>query len=168
MGDEKLKVSRFISCLFLWLILLVSCTTLPAPFQTEDQTFRTPIPESTLLAYQAGTPTANKLQAVIAARVLLSSTRLDNIQTPEVINVQRMTLAQATKKAAKPGVENFEDIPPETPVWFVVFKGNWQLHPPSPGITVTPPPPYKGCQYVWIAEANNGYAATGEINCTIE
>ena len=165
---KKLKVSRVLSCLVLWLILLVSCTTLQAPFQTEDQTFRTPIPESTLKAYHAGTPIANKLQAVIAARVLLSTSRLENIQPPEVIYVQRMTLAEATKKAAKPGVENFEDIPPETPVWFVVFKGNWQLHPPSPGITVTPPPPYQGCQYVWIAEANNGYAATGDINCTIE
>jgi hypothetical protein len=165
---KRLKVYGILSCLFLCSILLISCAEIQAPFQMEEQTFRTPIPESTLKAYHAGTPIANKLQAVIAARVLLSTSRLENIQPPEVIYVQRMTLAEATKKAAKPGVENFEDIPPETPVWFVVFKGNWQLHPPSPGITVTPPPPYQGCQYVWISEANNGYAATGDINCTIE
>ena len=165
---KKLKVYEILSCIFLCLLLLVSCAEIQAPFQTEDQTFRTPIPESTLKAYHAGTPIANKLQAVIAARVLLSTSRLENIQPPEVIYVQRMTLAEATKKAAKPGVENFEDIPSETPVWFVVFKGNWQLHPPSPGITATPPPPYQGCQYVWIAEANNGYAATGNIECNIK
>ena len=165
---KKLRVYGILICLFLSLILLVSCVEIQAPFKMEDQTFLTPIPESTLMAYQAGTPIANKLQAVIAARVLLSTSRLENIQPPEVIYVQRMTLAEATKKAAKPGVENFEDISPEIPVWFVIFKGNWQLHPPSPGITVTPLPPYKGCQYVWIAEANNGYAATGDIDCTIE
>ena len=165
---KKLKVYGIPSCLFLCLTLLVSCAEIQAPFQMEEQTFRTPIPESTLMAYQAGTPIANKLQAVIAARVLLSTSRLENIQPPEVIDVQLMTLAEAKKKAEKPGVENFEDIPSETPVWFVVFKGNWQLHPPSPGITATPPPPYQGCQYVWIAEANNGYAATGNIECNIK
>ena len=79
-----------------------------------------------------------------------------------------MTLAEAIKRAARPGVEIFEDIPPGTPVWFVLFKGNWQLHPPSPGVTATLPPPYQGCQYLWIAEANNGYAATGDIDCNVK
>jgi hypothetical protein len=131
----------------------------------EDQSFRTPIPESTLMAYKEGTPIANKLQAVIAARVLLSTTRLESIQPPEVIDVQRITLAEAIKKAIKPGELTYEGISLDTPVWFVIFKGNWQVHPPSPGVTATPPPPYQGCQYVWIAEANNGYAATGNIDC---
>jgi hypothetical protein len=165
---KKLKVYEILSCIFLCLILLVSCAEIQAPFKTEEQTFLTPIPESTLMAYQAGTPIANKLQAVTAARVLLSTSRMENIQPSEVIDVQRITLAEAKKKAEIPGVESFKDIPPETPVWFVVFKGTWQLHPPSPGITVTPPPPYQGCQYVWIAEANNGYAATGNIDCNIK
>ena len=161
---KKLKVYEILSCVLLCLILLVSCAEIQTPFQTEEQPFRTPIPESTLMAYQSGTPIANELQAVIAARALLLTSRMEYIQPPEVIDVQRITLAEAKKKTA----QSYDDIPPETPVWFVVFKGNWQLHPPSPGITVTPPPPYQGCQYVWIAEANNGYAATGNIDCTVK
>mgnify|MGYP005825777923 CR=1 FL=1 len=165
---EKINIYRTQICIILLLILLVSCTKLQAPFQVEDQTYRTPIPESTLKAYHSGTPIASKLQAVIAARDLLSSMRMDNIQTPEVIDVQRITLAEAKKKANKPGEQTYEGISPDTPVWFVIFKGKWQVHPPSPGITATPPPPYQGCQYVWIAEANNGYAATGDIACPIK
>jgi hypothetical protein len=149
-------------------ILFSVGSQISGPIQIEDQTFRTPISESTLMAYQAGTPIANELQAVIAARALLSMSRMKSIQSPEVVDVQRITLAEAKKKTAQPGAGDFQGISPETPVWFVVFKGTWQLHPPSPGITVTLPPPYQGCQYVWIAEANNGYAATGNIDCTTE
>ncbi len=161
----KIKVYLLHNCLVLLLILLVSCTQLQAPSQMEDQSFRTPIPESTLMAFKEGTPIANKLQAVIAARALLTYTGMENIQPPEVIDVQRITLAEAIKKASKPGEQHYEDISPETPVWFVIFKGNWQVQPASPGVTVTPPPLYQGCQYVWITEANNGYSATGDIDC---
>ena len=154
-------------CIWICLILLTSCTGIPIQLLREDQSYRTPIPESTLSAFKEGTPITNKLQAVIAARVLLSTSRMEDIQPPEVIYIQRMTLAEAIKKAEKPGVQTFEDIPPQTPVWLVIFQGNWQLHPPLPGITATPLPPFHGCQYVWITENNNGYAATGDIDCTV-
>ena len=162
---KELKNCGIAGCICICLILLASCTEIPFRLLRENQSYRTPIPESTLKAYREGTPITNKLQAVIAARILLSTSRMENIQTPQVIYVQRMTLAEAIKKAEKPGVETFEDIPLQTPVWFIIFQGDWQLHPPLPGITATPLPPFHGCQYVWITENNNGYAATGDIDC---
>jgi hypothetical protein len=162
---EKLKAYHSLICFSLCLILLVSCAGIQAPFQMEQPTYLTPIPESTLMAYREGTPIGNKLQAVIAASALLSNSPMENIQPPEVIYVQRITLAEAIKKTTKPGEQTFEDIPPQTPVWLVVFKGTWQVYPDSPGNTGTLPPPYHGCQSVWITEANNGYSATCAIDC---
>lgn len=155
------------ACIWICLILLTSCTGIPFRLLREDQSYLTPIPESTLKAYQQETPITTKLQAVIAARVLLSTSRMEDIQPPQVIYVQRMTLAEAIKKTEKPGVQTFENIPAQTPVWLVIFQGDWQLHPPLPGVTATPLPPFHGCQYVWIAESNNGYAATGDIGCAV-
>ena len=164
---KKLVNYRTLGFIWICLILLASCTGIPAGWLGEDQSYLTPIPESTLKAYKGGTPITNKLQAVVAARVLLSTSRMEEIQPSEVIYVQRMTLAEALKKAERPGVETFEDISLQTPVWFVIFQGDWQLHPPLPGITATPLPPFHGCQYVWVAENNNGYAATGGIDCAV-
>ena len=176
-GDEVLSRYDFVNAQTGWAIVLLNGDSLL--YQTtdggvtwkalkmEDQSYRTPIPESTLMAFRSGTPIANKVQAVIAARVLVSQTRMESLQPSEVIFVERMTLAEAKKKAAKPGTESYEDIPADTPVWFVVFKGAWQVHPPSPGQTVTPPPPFYGCQYVWTTENGNGYAATGYIDCGV-
>jgi len=164
---NKLKNYGVPGSILICLILLAACTGIPIRWLGDDQSYLTPIPESTLQAYRGGTPITTKLQAVIAARVLLSTSRMEDIQPPQVIYVQRMTLAGALKKAEKPGVETFEDIPMQTPVWFVIFQGDWQLHPPLPGITATPLPPFHGCQYVWISENNNGYAATGGIDCAV-
>jgi hypothetical protein len=163
-----MKPFGLLCCMFICLITLIGCTNVPVGERMEDQSYRTPIPESTLMAFRAGTRIANKAQAVIAARVYVSTSRMESLQPPEVIFVERMTLAEAKKKAAKPGVESFDGIPANTPVWFVVFKGDWRLHPPSPGQTVTPLPPFHGCQYVWITENNNGYSATGDIDCRVQ
>ena len=158
------KIDKFLRCLSLCAILLAGCAEIPAPFQMQPQTYLTPIPESTLMAYREDTPISNKLQAVIAASALLSNSPMENIQPPEVIYVQRITLEEAIQKTTKPGEQIYEDIPPKTPVWLVIFKGTWQVYPPVPGNTVLPPP-YHGCQAVWIAEANNGYSATCGIDC---
>ena len=150
----------------LMLLFLTACSQeTPLRMPTEDDRFRTPISESTLRAYRSGTPIANKVQAVIAARSLASTLQMENLEVPEVISVERLTLAEAKKKVEQPGVGSSEDIPQDSPVWLVVFEGAWQVHPHIPQETLTPPPPFHGCQYVWIAERNNGYAETGPIDC---
>ena len=164
---KKLVNFRIPGYIWICLNLLASCTGIPVRLLGEDQRYRTPIPENTLQAYKEGTPITNKLQAVVAARVLLSTSRMKDIQPPQVIYVHHMTLTEALKKTEKPGVETFEDIPLQTPVWLVIFQGDWQLHPPLPGITATPLSSFHGCQYVWITENNNGYAATGTIDCSV-
>jgi len=151
--------------LLLCLIFLIGCGSFRSVERGEDQSYLTPIPENTLLAYRAGTPIANKLQAVIAARALLSTSRMEDLQTPVVLSVERMSMAEAVKQTTRPGVENFADLPDSTPVWLVIFEGEWRLNPPAPAQTVTPLPTFHGCQYVWIAEDASGYSATGNIDC---
>jgi len=90
---------------------------------TEDAYYLTPIPEGTIESFQEGTPVVTKLQAVIAARAYLRSTRLYFQETPRVIFVQ-------------------EDPPG---AWQVVFEGDYQVIGPDPEHTVTPPAPKHGC-----------------------
>jgi hypothetical protein len=78
-----------------------------------------------------------------------------------------MTLAEAQKKTTPPGVESFNDIPANTPVWLIIFEGEWQLHPPFPEQTATLPAPFHGCQFVWFTVNGNGYSATGNIDCGV-
>jgi hypothetical protein len=115
-------------------------------------------------AFRSGTPVGDQDQAVLAARAFLSSTKLENLIPPEVVVVQQRSVAGAQKEIAKNG-GGIGNIPPETPVWFVIFKGKWLVHHPFPGVTEPPPTLYEGCQYVWISELNNGFGATGDIPC---
>jgi hypothetical protein len=127
----------------LGLVILISCSNLTnQPTATDDSRYLTPIPEETLAAFRAGTPIESKLQAVIAARVYLSSTRLRYSASPAVISV-------------------LED-PPN--VWKVVFEGEWQVIPPETR-PVTPSPPVHGCVYVTIYTNDNERTEIGTIGC---
>lgn len=159
----KLRLA-VIGSLWLGCLLLAGCTTQGV----EERAYLTPVPEETLRAYHDGTPIANEMQAVIAARAFLSTSRMENIGTPAVISAEQITLAEAQERVEKPGVDTHIDLPPDTPVWFVLFKGTWRLNPPAPGETVAPPPEFEGCQYVWIPAGNDGYSATGNIECPDE
>ena len=149
-------------CGFICLVTLISCAN-----AAEDKRYLTPIPESTLMAFREGTPVTDKLQAVIAASAEIPSSRMESLQPPAVIFVEQMTLAEAQKKTTPPGVESFNDIPANTPVWLVIFEGEWQLHSPIPGQTATLPSSFHGCQFVWMTANGNGYSATGNIDCTV-
>ncbi len=85
------------SCIFIGLIVLTTCTSVHRVVKIEDLSFLTPIPENTLTAYRPGTPITNKLQAAIAARAFLSSGAIRSLQTPEVVSVGRMILAEEKK-----------------------------------------------------------------------
>jgi len=123
--------------------LLTGCSNLAnQPTAADDSLYLTPIPEETLAAFRAGTPIESKLQAVIAARVYLGTTRLHYQAPPAVISV----------------VEH----PPN--VWKVVFEGEWQVIPPDPR-PVTPSPPVHGCVYVTIYTNDNERTEIGTIGC---
>jgi hypothetical protein len=152
-------------CILVGLIIITYFARISILRPMEDQRYRTPIPESTIRAYSFGAPISDRLQAVIAARAFLNGTRLESLQPPEVILAERMALAEAKKKTTKPGDQSYEGLPLDTSVWFVIFKGVWRVHPPDPEHTITPLPPMRGCQYVWMPENEGGYGATSGIDC---
>ena len=125
--------------------LLTSCSNLMNPTTTAEEALHlTPIPDETLAAYQEGTPITSKLQAVIAARTFLETTRLSFTTEPSVISV--------VEEPAK--------------VWKIVFEGDWLVTPPDPNHTLTPPPPEHGCVYVTIDETDQVRTEMGTGTCT--
>jgi hypothetical protein len=128
-----------------FVILSKSCSNLANQDQmtaTDDALYLTPIPKETLEAFREGTPIESKLQAVIAARVYLGSTRLHFTGSPKVISV----------------------VEEEPNVWRVVFEGEWQVIPPDPR-PVTLSPPVHGCVDVTIYTNDNGRTEIGTIGC---
>ena len=168
MGRWRPAVAR--TCLGLAAVsLLVLATACSRPARAtpgaEDTTYLTPIPEATLVAFQAGAPIETRLQAAIAARASLGSTRLSFAAEPKVVSVEELNLAEAHQRVTQPGVTTYEDRPAEARVWLVFFESDWQVIPPDPGHTVTPPPPAHGCVYVLLQASDAGRTEVGTIAC---
>ncbi len=140
-------------------------SSVEAGHAAEDRTYLTPIPEATLRAFRSDSPIESKLQAVIAARVNLESTRLRFSEPPQVVSVEAMSLKLAHQRAAQPGVSTYEERPGDTQVWLVILEGEWQVFPPDPFHTVTPPPPVHGCTYVIIDQQDSARTEIGGIGC---
>ena len=65
--------------------LLMGCSTFAGQSTaTEDTAYLTPFPRETLQAYQFDMPIRNKMEAVIAARLSLDTTRLEYKEEPKV------------------------------------------------------------------------------------
>ena len=92
-------------------------------------------------------PVDSKLQAAIAAQVIIRTSRLDYETAPKVISVEEMTLAEAQKivRQLKPGNTYHDDIAGDTKVWLVMLKGEYRIIPPDPEHTYTPEPLAEGC-----------------------
>lgn len=144
---RKIELALFLVLIsFSIITLLTSCSNLNNPTTAaEESLYLTPIPEETLAAYQEGDPIESKLQAVIAARAYLETTRLRSTAEPKVISV-------------------VEENPN---VWKIVFEGEWLINPPDPNQTFTPPPPEHGCVYVTIVGADQVRIEIGTIACSL-
>ena len=130
---------------FIIIFLLTSCSNLKNPTTAaEGAQYLTPIPDETLAAFQEDTPIESKLQAVIAARAYLETTRLRSSTEPKVISVA-------------------EEHPN---IWKIVFEGEWLINPPDPNHTFTPPPPEHGCVYVTIDATDQVRTEIGSIACS--
>ena len=146
-----------ISLLLIWTILVATITLLSCSVSTtEDDTYLTPIPESTWTAYRRSMSINSKLEAVIAARAELSTTRLRFTQgEPKPVLAEKITLSEARQRIPKDPSEiySYEDGPGNTSVWLVVFEGQWQILPPvSNDLT----PLASGCIYVIIDIEHGG------------
>lgn len=123
-------------------IVFASCSKIKTP--TEDATYLTPIPDETLAEFKEGTPITSKLQAVIAARAYLETTRLHSTTEPKVITV----------------------VEEQSRVWKIIFEGDWLVIPPDPDHTFTPPPPEHGCVYMIIDASDLVVSKLGTIECS--
>ncbi len=127
-----------------------------------DNAYLTPISDATIAAYRPGPSVRTKLDAVLVGRLQISSTRLDQVSTPRAIFVQEMTFAEANRKVTEPLPQS---NPMDSKVWLVIFQGTWQLMPPDPTHTVTPPPPYYGCVYALFYAEHAEPIADGGTSC---
>jgi hypothetical protein len=131
----------------------------------EDNTYLTPIPQTTLNAFKWEGPIENKLKAVIAARKTLGETRLQFTVDPKVLSVEELNLAEARKRLTRPGDYIYEDRPGNTKVWLVIFSGEYLIVPPDPLHTFTPGPPGPGCAYAMIDAQESWRSSAGTIDC---
>jgi len=140
----KLSQMAFLRLGLSVIILLTGCSNLANRVtDTEVAQYLTPISEETLEAFQEGIPIENEQQAVIAARVYLDSTRIRFTTHPEVVSVVEEPLN----------------------AWKVVFEGDYQINPPDPMHTLTPPAPVHGCVFVAIDTNANVRTEVGTIGC---
>jgi len=145
MKQAKKIISPLVVISLSLVIVLASCSNIKhTTTPTEDATYLTPIPDETLVAYQEGIPITNKLQAVIAARAYLETTRLHSTTEPKVISV----------------------VEEQSKVWKIVFEGEWLVNPPDPNHTFTPPPPELGCVFVTINATDLVVSTIGTIRCS--
>ncbi len=146
----------FLLIVFLAAIFLVDCSTSTI---VEDDTYLTPIPESTLMAYYSKRPINSKLDAVLEAHSIMNGTRLIFTQgAPKVSSAEKMTLveAQAIKNLSD---ERSGDIP----VWFVIFEGSWQIISPDGDML----PLESGCIYIVFDANEYGRSHLGAGSCIV-
>jgi hypothetical protein len=131
----------------------------------EDPTYLTPIPESTLAAFDWEVPIENKLQAAIAGLANLGTSRLHYVETPRVVLVDKLKPEEAHQRTAQHGVLNTDSIPEDRRVWLVVFEGDYQIIPPDPVDTFTPRPPIHGCSFVIMDPNDSSWSEIGTMDC---
>ena len=151
--------------IFSLLIFLSGCSGLQSTVTpTEDTLYLTPMPQSTLDAAIITALITTKLQAVIAARRELGTTRLEFSAPPSVLSIEKMNLADAYRAAGftQPSAS---DLSGETSAWLIIFEGDFRIVPPDPMHTFTPGAPGHGCAAVIIV-ANGGVSGgAGTLTC---
>lgn len=130
----------------------------------EDDTYLTPIPESTWTGYREKRSISNKFDAVLEATQYIYYSRMTFTQgPPRVVFTEEMTLAEAKKLMPKDSSEvySYEDRPDDTKVWLIIFEGSWQIHPPDGDLS----PLESGCIYTIIDANQMGRKQARTANC---
>jgi len=133
-----------ISALFILIVFIVlaSCSS---P-ETKDDSYLTPIPESTLSAFQENRsyPIKNKFDAVLVARYFIAQ------QSDSFVLSQDDLRVRSVEKTNLIDVYKFlgykTDTVEDTQVWFVAFDGSWQTISLAGDIS----PTKTGCMYVYL------------------
>jgi hypothetical protein len=94
---------------------------------SEGKSYLTPVPQATLDAFRPGQPVQTKLQAVTAAQQGIFTFHKDWDRRPAAIFADRMDYEAALQFFEPPESSYYYDPAPlNTPVWLVVFEGEWR------------------------------------------
>ncbi len=141
-------------------VLLMGAVVFSAGCSSENEiAYLTPLPEATITAYQLAYPIRTNLDAAIAARRNIDTTRISPVGSPKAISVEHMTLAEA---AARIPQLYTRDHPADAKVWLVIFQGKWELLPPE---AAAPLPAYDGCVGSLFFGDEPGFMVTGDMAC---
>jgi hypothetical protein len=152
---------RFLSTLLLssLLILAAGCS---APQDTSDLT---PTPSATPGSYQPGSPVETRTDAItVASKLSEEPGGVQWIESPQTVFAEEMSYAKAVERLGV-GEGEYDLWPPETRVWLVVFKGQWQLVPLDPSQASPQPLNYEGCAFVLFAARDGKWMAMGDAVC---
>ncbi|MBL8099876.1 MAG: hypothetical protein JNK81_11885 [Anaerolineales bacterium] len=126
---------------------------------SENNSYLTPIPYETVVAYKEKYPIDSKFEAVIIAqRYYITGSRMEFTQgVPKVTLVEKMNLSDAIKILG-----HKDDRPGNTDVWLVAFEGQWQILPPMSNELL---PLEIGCIYIVLDANNSGYGHLSARDC---
>jgi len=163
--DRTFIVRKFILIFLIVGISLTGCTTL-IERSADTELAPTATPEITLPHYLSGQPITNQQEAISAALDNLKKSRLHYQSVPKVVSAEKKKAKDARKQFKEEGITVCERRSDDTMVWVVLFEGEWQIIPPNPSHTETPPPFTQGCVYVIMDASDGGEAEVGGIDCT--
>lgn len=162
---RNLKVRKTILIFLIVGVSLTGCTTVIKK-DADAGLVLTATTESTLPVYHLGLPIKNKQEAISAALANLEKSRLRYQHVPEVVSVEKMNVEDARRQFKERDITIFGGRTAGTLVWVVLFEGEWQIIPPNPSHTETPPPFTHGCVYVIMDASDGGEAEVGGIECS--
>jgi hypothetical protein len=149
----------FVALIVLTAILCIGCTRIKD--LTEDKAYLTPIPKTTLEAFQFGQPVKTKLQAVIATHGM-QMLHTNWVGQPMVIFADNMEYKEALHRIDPLNSTDYYDpTPSDTPVWLVVFKGEYTITEPLG----TETPLYSGCGFALINAKDGNEMRAGTNFC---
>ena len=135
-----------------------------APKATSDFA---PTPAATIESYQPGSLVETTTDAITVAITLFEEKGgAQWIEAPQPVFVEEMSYAEAVEQLGV-GEGEYNLWPPETKVWLVVFKGQWELVPLDPTQANPPPVSYEGCGFTLFTARDGEWIAMGDATCPI-
>jgi hypothetical protein len=140
------------------LLILQGCASV-------DNEYLTPASAETLSAHTPSTPIETKLEAVIAARLMIRDGRRVESETPQVVYVGKSSLNEAMNILYNTAGVEYEKGPNEDKVWLVIFRGTWLIFgPPSPD-GMSESTLRAGCAHALFTAAERRLISSGGSQC---
>lgn len=133
---------------------------------SEDTSYFAPTPEATHSQYLFGSPVDTRLTAIDVGRKLLETKGgIIWIESPRAVSAEEISYTDANRRIGV-GEGQYDLWPQETSVWFVIFKGRWQLIPLDPTQAVPQPVTYEGCVFSLFTASDASLISMGDFVCS--